>query len=347
MSQTRPDVSVLIKAYNEGCKIDAAIASVWAARHEIAPLQMEIIVADGLSQDDTARRALQWCRHAPVRVVQLLQAEHRGCGSGVELGYAWSQGDWLLLMDADMTLQPHFLTTALAHLHDHTGLGGVGGLIEDPMLRNATDRIRQCNRLGARIGLRPWLEGGGLYRRQAIRQAGDDAGPYAGDMRLQAFEEADLGLRLHRAGWSLARLPVPAMHHNGHAVGTMQLLMRRWRSGRMAAAGRLMRLHLGRPGGMRVVRLFAQPLALAGLWGLGGGLGLWLPSADQPRVLASGAVLAVVGTGIQVLRKRSLHHVLAAVVDWHLVLAGIAVGAAQALPRRWAPLPSRCLRLTP
>ena len=78
------------------------------------------------------------------------------------------------------------------------------------------------------------------------------------------------------------------------------------------------------------------------------GMGVDLTAGTiTPQAEGKAAVLAVVGTGIQVLRKRSLHHVLTAVVDWHLVLAGIAVGAIQALPRRWAPLPSRCLRLTP
>lgn len=328
-------VTVVIKTFNEGEHIDRAIASAWAARREVAPAPLEIVVADSLSDDDTVARARRWCDHAPVRVVQLLRAEDRGCGSGVELGWAWARGRWVLLMDGDMELQPGFLGAALAHLQAHPHLAGVGGAVIDTQIRNATDRIRVRNGLGRTPGMRPWLEGGGLYRREAIATAGG----HAADVRLAAFEEADLGLRLQQAGWSLERLAVPAVHHHGHAQDTLGVLAQRWRSGRMRSAGRLLRMHLGRKGSIELLKLMAHPLLLGLAW-LGActaALAAPLQWRAETGVLA--AALVVLVSMVQVWRKRDIRHVLASWIDWHLMLAGILWGALAGLPRP-SPVPA-------
>lgn len=332
-------VTIAIKAWNEAAHIDRAIASAWAARHEVWPRPLEIVVADGLSSDGTAERALAWSRQAPVRVVQLVRAQDRGCGAGVELGWAWSQGEWVMLMDGDMVLLPGFLGAALAHLERHPERAGVGGTLQDVGMANATDRIRVRNGLGSQIGLRPWLEGGGLYRRSAI----ESADGHAADVRLAAFEEADLGVRLRRAGWTLERLPIPAVRHHGHAQGTARILLNRWRSGRLLAAGRLLRLHLGRRGGASVCRLMAHPLAVGGGW-LTLGAAWWLEPGGSP--LWGPAVVVGAGAGataVQLWRKRDAHHVMAAWLDWHLMLAGLVLGGLRPLPQRPPAPASRLL----
>lgn len=323
-------VSVVIKTYNESDRIDRAIESAWAARGEVWPLPMEIVVADSLSVDGTVERARRWSSHAPVRVVQLLRERDRGCGSGVELGYAWSRGRWVLLMDGDMELQPGFLGAALAHLQQHPQLAGVGGAVIDTHVRNATDRIRIRNRLGRSPGPRPWLEGGGLYRRHAIASAGG----HAADMRLDAFEEADLGVRLRRAGWRLERLDIPAVAHEGHAAGTTQVLLHRWRSGRAQAAGVLLRLHAGKPGAASVLRLLAHPLGLGSAWVAAGMALVVLPA--EARVTAASVALGglTLVSAVQTWRKGDARHVLASWMDWHLMLAGIVAGVLRPLPPR-------------
>ena len=49
-------VSIVIKTYNEAQRIDAALASVWAARHEVPGHALDIVVADSLSEDGTAQQ---------------------------------------------------------------------------------------------------------------------------------------------------------------------------------------------------------------------------------------------------------------------------------------------------
>lgn len=330
-------LSVVIKAYNEAERIDEAIASALALRDECPTLCIEVVVADGLSQDGTAERAALWARHAPVRVVQLRCEGDRNCGAGMELGFRASRGDWVLFMDADMSLQAGFVKPALEHLLLHPGCAGVAGVIEDVALRNGTDRIRERQGLSRVAGPEPWLNGGGLYRRTALM----DAGGYAADHRLAAFEEADLGLRLARAGWTVQRLPQLAVRHQGHREPTRQVLANRWRQGRFEAAGRLLRLHGLRPVGGRAWCLLAHPLVLALLWWWT--LAGWWVTMDSPAWALSGPTLMLTGAAAHLAMKRDWSHVSTAWVDWHLLLLGIVLGLLRPLPVRKAHLPCRVL----
>lgn len=330
-------LSVVIKAYNEAERIDEAIASALALQDECPALRIEVVVADGRSTDGTAERAALWARHAPVRVVQLRCEGDRNCGAGMELGFRASRGDWVLFMDADMTLQAGFVKPALEHLHLHPGCAGVAGVIEDVALRNGTDRIRERQGLSRVAGPEPWLNGGGLYRRTALI----DAGGYAADHRLAAFEEADLGMRLARAGWTVQRLPQLAVRHQGHLEATWQVLANRWRQGRFEAAGRLLRLHGYRPAGGRAWRLLAHPLVLGLLWcwTLAG----WWVATDSPALALSGPALMLTGATGHLVMKRDWSHASTAWTDWHLLLLGIVLGLLRPLPARKAHLPCRVL----
>ena len=332
-------VSVVIKAYNEVAKIDAAIASALALTTECPGLLLEVVVADGLSTDGTAEHAAQWAVKAPVRVVQLRCEADRNCGAGVELGFHASQGAWVLFMDADMVLQPGFMGPALAFLQSHPRCAGVAGLIEDEAIRNGTDRIRQRQGLSREAGPQPWLNGGGLYRRAALI----DAGGYAGDSRLAAFEEADLGLRLSRAGWTLERLPLPAMLHHGHAQPTWSVLAHRWRGGRFEAAGRLLRLHGAQPLGLRAWRLLVHPVVLlmAWVWTV-----LWWAQSTAPQwssLAFLGPALLVTGAVAHAGMKRDLSHVATSWLDWHLLMLGILKGLALPMPARKPRMACRVL----
>ena len=323
-------VSVVIKAYHEIEKIDAAIGSALALAEECPALSVEVVVADGQSLDGTAERAAQWACHAPVRVVQLRCAADRNCGAGVELGFQASRGDWVLLMDADMVLQPGFIRPAMEHLQRHPRCAGVAGRIEDEAVRNGTDRIRQRQGLSLQAGPQPWLNGGGLYRRAALM----DAGGYAGDSRLAAFEEADLGMRLSRAGWMLERLPLPYMRHRGHEQPAWAVLANRWRNGRFEAAGRLLKLHGARPLGERIWRLLAHPLLLLMVWAWTAAW--WLPprSPEATALAFAGPALMMAGLAAHAGMKRDLSLVATSWLDWHLLMLGIVKGLVMPMPER-------------
>lgn len=330
-------LSIVIKAFNEERKIGRAIESALAAADEVAPLQVEVVLADSLSTDGTVAVASRY----PVNIVQLRDARDRGCGAGVQLGYEWARGEWVYLMDGDMALAPGFLRDALAALREDSRLGAVGGGVVDLCNTNAVDRIRINNRSGQLHGERPWLEGGGLYRRSAIEQAGG----YAANRSLLAYEEADLGLRVRHAGYRLLRLERQAVAHEGHALGTWALMRRHWRSRRAMSAGLLLRMALGQPWRWAVVRLLIHPIA-AGLWWLALAAGLLLPGVPAGPWALGWTGLSALAVAALAWRKRDPVHALVSVGSWHYALAAIVMGWFQPFQLPGSPIPARLLQAT-
>ncbi|MFX8910902.1 hypothetical protein ABTN03_19815, partial [Acinetobacter baumannii] len=82
-------------------------------------------------------------------------------------------GEFLYVIDGDMTLEPGFLSEALAYLEKHPDVAGVGGLLSDNRIRTAADR-RRVDAYGgiSRDMTVADLGGGGLYRRSAVESAG-------------------------------------------------------------------------------------------------------------------------------------------------------------------------------
>src|SRR4029077_20974279 len=96
-------------ALNEERYIAAAIESALTAMKGIPG---EIILADSASTDRTIEIAKQY----PIRIVQMTRAEDRSCGAGAQLGFQYSSGRYVWLVDGDMELRPHFLSAAVQFL---------------------------------------------------------------------------------------------------------------------------------------------------------------------------------------------------------------------------------------
>ena len=182
-------VSIVIKAFNEEEDIEASIRSALAAIERVGG---EVILADSVSTDNTVSIARQF----PVNIVQLKNIEDRRCGVGPQLGYQSARGQYVYILDGDMEMDPDFLLVAIEAMENNPGLGGVGGLIEE--LSTASYQFRGHKRRKSKeiLGEVKWLEGGGLYRRQALEQV-----HYFSNRNLHAYEEQDLDLRLNHADW--------------------------------------------------------------------------------------------------------------------------------------------------
>ncbi|MRR49944.1 MAG: glycosyltransferase [Rhodocyclaceae bacterium] len=328
-----PYLSIVIKTLNEEAKIAAAIESALAVEKEIGQ-SVEIIVADSVSTDRTVEVA---CRY-PVRVVQFANIEERGCGAGVQLGFQFARGQYVYFLDGDMEIAPGFMPRALAELAGNPGLGGVGGGVEDTRVQNDFDRIRVNNRTGVVAGSVKWLEGGGLYRRQAIEAAGG----HAADRNLRGYEEAELGMRLRHAGWELLRLPMKAVAHTGHDLSTLALFRRHWRSRRAMSAGVLLRGAVGRRWQAEAARMLVHPLA-ALCWWLG--LVFIVLFAGTARGVLASAWLGLAGLALLglLLRKRDLRHVAVSVFSWHYGAAAILAGLLEPRVAPSQPIDSRLL----
>lgn len=228
------ELSIIIKTLNEERNIARCIEAAIKATRNIST---EIIVADSGSSD----RTLEISKNCAVRVVQLSNFAERCCGIGPQLGYQHSRGNFVLILDADMVLHAPFVKAALARMEADTCCAGIGGQLVEKSGIGYEYELRNAMTTENDVEVK-WLDGGGLYRRAAI-----DAVGYLSNRNLHAYEEKELGLRLRHAGWHMYRLGVVAVDHYGHAVNTVNLLWRRWRSGYADACGESLRACVGKP----------------------------------------------------------------------------------------------------
>jgi glycosyltransferase involved in cell wall biosynthesis len=308
-------VSILVKALNEAGNIERCLSSCLVA---LQGIRGEVIVADSLSEDDTVAIASRF----PVRVVQLLRAEDRGCGVAAQMAYQYARGKYIHIIDGDMELPGQFLREAILILETRRDVAGVGGQLEELRPGSHLSRIRSSRARAAheKSGEVDRLNGGGLYRRQAIEQAGG----YLTHAGLHAHEELELGLRLRAAGWKLLKTESVSMRHAAHTDPPFKLLARRWRSRYALGPGELVRSSIGQPYLPRVLREARFHFAMWAYWSLL--LAGLLASIFQPLVLVLVLAAVLLPVAAMSLRKRSVTLGTYAVASWHVFAAGTARG---------------------
>lgn len=317
MSRTLPSVSIIIKALNEERHIAGAIESALAA---LAGMRGEVILADSASTDRTVEIAEQY----PIKIVKLNNIAERSCGTGVQLGYQYSAGDYVCVLDGDMRLHRQFLPAAVAFLNENPEFAGVGGLI----VERETDNFEYAKRASAtdfdRLpGEVTRLDCGGVYRREAIEAAG-----YLGDRNVHGGEELELGARLRALGWRLARIDITAIDHYGHTGNSYRLLRRRWVTGFAFSVGEILHASVSRNSFRLVLRKLRWELflfAAVHLW--------WLSLFAAPFVTGSiiaaavtDAMLALIPFSAMAVRCRSLGIGIYSVVAWNVYAAGLWPG---------------------
>lgn len=254
----RPRVSIIIKALNEERNIAAAIESAIAA---LAGLDGEVILADCLSTDRTVAVA----RRYPITIVSLKSIDSRSCGAGAQLGFQYSKGEFVCLVDGDMRLCEGFLPAALRYLEANPGTAGVGGSVvecETTNLEFVKRRQSQDSNRDSRVVNR--LDCSGVYRRSAVQSVG-----YLMDRNIHGGEELELGARLMSRGWTLVRLDRPAVEHDGHAGSAYRLLLRRLATRVAFGSGEVLRAAVGQPHLRNVIsanRTFALWFAVQFWW---------------------------------------------------------------------------------
>jgi glycosyltransferase involved in cell wall biosynthesis len=309
-------VSVIVKAFNEEKRIQSAIES---ALRAVSAVGGEVVLADSCSTDRTVELAQAY----PIRIVQLAHPDERCCGIGPQLGFQHSRGEFVYILDGDMQMLDGFLEQALAFLTQHGDVAGVGGRVVEQN-KKSLEHLAREERLWAQRspGSVDRLDGGGLYRRSAIKDAG-----YLSDRNLHSYEEFDLAVRLRVLGWRLWRLPVDAANHFGHDAPPYRLLMRRWRTRYVCGLGELLRSAAGQPhlrlvvSGLRELRLY---LAVLAWWVVLFSVPFW-PVAAAWRLAYFCALLTAPGL-LMTWRKRSVTKAVHAVVSWCFNAAGLVRG---------------------
>jgi len=100
----RPDLTVVIPAYNEETRLPASLEALaaWLSRRA-EPLSTEILVVDDGSADRTAARAAETGRRLGLAVRVLVHEKNRGKGAAVRTGALAAEGKQVLVSDADFS----------------------------------------------------------------------------------------------------------------------------------------------------------------------------------------------------------------------------------------------------
>jgi N-acetylglucosaminyl-diphospho-decaprenol L-rhamnosyltransferase len=223
-------LSVVIVNYRSGELLSACLEALFA---HIGSSGFEVLVVNNdRAADLSSVRALD---RSGVRTIQ--NASNVGFGTAANIGFKESQGEFLLLLNPDVVVWPGAVESLLETMQSRPEVG-----IALPQLRNPDDSLQySCRRfytwrtLWMRRG--PWRQRMASHPtvRQHLMQDWDHASPSEVDWGLGAamlvrrraspeaqlfderfflyFEDVDLCLRLHRAGWKVVYNPAAVMTH--------------------------------------------------------------------------------------------------------------------------------------
>lgn len=298
-------VSIIIKAYNEEANISACIES---ALDALKGIKGEVILVDSLSSDRTAEIAKKY----PIRIFQLEDGKDRRCSVGAQIGYLESKGDYIYLLDGDMVLDPHFIKEALSHFSEK--VGAVGGLMSEPYTGNLISRRYQEKFGNMKVGLVDYLEGGGLYLRKAIEEAGHFANP-----RLFSNEEYEIGFRLRGLGWKLLRIDAEAVTHRRESRSSYDELFARFRSRYLQGGGQVLRASLFTKDFRRHAWRLKLYLCVIAYWLM---LILSIVTGAYKYMLAATAIFILAF----IIKKRGIRQAAFSLVSWHITAASMIQG---------------------
>jgi glycosyltransferase involved in cell wall biosynthesis len=188
-----PDVSVVVPTFNRAALIEASIASLL-----VDPIDVEVVVVDDGSTDDTVARL---ARMEDPRV-RVLAREHGGIAAARNAGVAASTGRHVAFHDSDDRALPGRLSRPVRHLDAHPEVAfvvqnGRMAIRDDaapgaPWLSPATVRALRGRPLGVAEVFRCNLGQlqGMCFRRAALARAG----PLDGTFRI--LDDLDLVLRV-------------------------------------------------------------------------------------------------------------------------------------------------------
>ncbi|GAA4947278.1 glycosyltransferase family 2 protein [Actinoplanes utahensis] len=205
-----PFLSVVVPCWNEARFIAGFLDSVLAGTYP--PDRMEILVADGMSDDGT-RAVLRRYAARDARV-QLLDNPGRSKPAGLNRAVRRARGEVILRLDVHADYPPDYLERCVRGLLDHPEADNVGGIRisrarDDTVLGRAiaasTTSVFGAGNSRYRTGAdRPqWVDTvfGGCYRRDVFDRIG------LFDEKLTRAQDREFNQRLRAAGGSILLLP--------------------------------------------------------------------------------------------------------------------------------------------
>ncbi len=127
MESMPPSVSIVVPCYNEQATIRTLLEAI--LQQDYPRAQMEVVIADGLSQDDTRAEIAAFQAEHPDLDVRVVDNTARSIPSAVNCGILAARGETIVRIDAHSRPYPDYVRRCLAALD--AGLGdNVGGVWE-------------------------------------------------------------------------------------------------------------------------------------------------------------------------------------------------------------------------
>lgn len=223
-------VSVIIPALNEEAFIERCLSSI--RRNDIPSSQVEVILVDGQSDDETIARAR--AAMDGFSDFRILDNPQRTAPAAMNLGIAAARGTYIARADAHAEYPKDYLSTLLAAAERHKAtVGNVGSVIRTEPPVDSPEAIAIAEATSMRIGV-----GGSRFRTGTAverfvdtvpfgffpRSVLEEVGGY--DERLKRSQDIELNRRIARAGWKILLLPEPAITYYSRA--TLGAMMRKY-----------------------------------------------------------------------------------------------------------------------
>ena len=236
-------VSVILVGHNEEVPLPVCVASLLEQTIISECRKMEIIVVDDGSTDRMGEVASGLRRAGKVDHVLRLE-QRSGKSAGVNLGLSVSSGDIVVISDCDTTLDRDALAELISYFSDPR----VGAVCGNLGVRNLSDSL--MTRLQAieyaigislgrcmadALGTLSVISGAfGAFRRAALESVGGQD--------VEVGEDADLTMKLRRAGWRLRFAPeAHALTSVPNTVSAFIAQRLRWDRGLITIWGRKFR----------------------------------------------------------------------------------------------------------
>lgn len=124
---THPQVTVIIPCYNEEATIGLLLKAL--ARQTYPPEKMEILVADGMSTDNTRQEIIAFQHQHPELLVHIIDNPRRNIPAGVNTAISQAQGEYIIRLDAHSEPYPDYIELCVSALEAEKG-DNVGGVWE-------------------------------------------------------------------------------------------------------------------------------------------------------------------------------------------------------------------------
>lgn len=228
MTEKYPFITVVMPIRNESDFIAQSLGAVLAQNYPHD--KMEVLIADGMSDDDTRDIVAQTAAEHPSIPVRVLDNPGRIVPIGMNMAFKESKGEIIVRVDGHCEIAPDYVLRCVEHLQKGE-VAGVGGPIET-ISQNETGSVIAAA-MSSKFGV-----GGSAFRTEKnkamyadtvafpayTRAAMEKAGPY--DEEMMRNQDDEYNYRLRSLGYKI--LLTPDVRSKYYSRGSLRKLWRQY-----------------------------------------------------------------------------------------------------------------------